>query len=157
MLAVVGLRFSWCIAIVMLILGITGSISNIEFGAYLVVKAGDKLARVTSIGQVMVIGACGIGPFLGGSAIQGLGVRGAAILFLFLVLIGAAVAFQIPRMSVEDLADELVDDAVESAAVSGATSSEEVVAPSVEVMEAAGQPGFGRIEPQIFAHSGKSS
>jgi MFS family permease len=105
LLAATGVRFSWCIAIVMLILGLTGSISNIEFGSYLVLKAGDKLARVTSIGQIMGIGACAIGPFLGGSAIQGLGVQGAVILFLCLVLMGAAVAFRVPRITGEDARD----------------------------------------------------
>jgi MFS family permease len=105
LLAVTDVRFSWCIAIVMLILGLTGSISNIEFGSYLALNAGDKLARVTSIGQVMVIGACAIGPFIGGGAIQWLGVRGAANLFLCLVLAGTVVAFCVPRISVEDSAD----------------------------------------------------
>jgi predicted MFS family arabinose efflux permease len=105
LLAVTAVRFSWCIAIVMLILGLTGSISNIEFGSYLAFNAGDKLARVTSIGQVMVIGACAVGPFIGGAAIQWLGVRGAANLFLCLVLAGAVAAFCVPRISVEDSAD----------------------------------------------------
>ena len=65
------------------------------------IVVGDKLARVTSIGQVMVIGACAIGPFLGGSAIQGMGVRGAAIAFSFLclVLMGVAVKFRVPGIS----------------------------------------------------------
>jgi MFS family permease len=99
LLAATGVRFSWSIAIVMLILGLTGSISNIEFGSYLALKAGDKLARVTSIGQVMVIGATAIGPFLGGAAIQRVGIQGAAIIFLFVVLAEAAVASLVPRVS----------------------------------------------------------
>jgi MFS family permease len=92
-------HFPWCIAIAMLVLGFTGSISNIEFGAYLVLKAGDKLARVTSIGQVMVIGACGIGPLIGGAAIQRLGVHGAVALFLVLVLLATGLAFWTPPIS----------------------------------------------------------
>jgi hypothetical protein len=105
LLAVTGVRSSWCITIVMLILGLTGSISNIEFGSYLIVKAGDKLARVTSIGQVMVIGACAIGPFLGGSAIQWLGARGADTLFLCLVVMAAAIASRLPRISFAETGD----------------------------------------------------
>jgi MFS family permease len=98
MLALTGVRFPWCIAIVMLILGFTGSISNIEFGAYLVLKADGKLARVTSIGQVMAIGASGIGPLVGGAAIQDLGINGAVALFLGLVIIGTVVAFCTPTI-----------------------------------------------------------
>jgi hypothetical protein len=108
LLAIGGVQFSWCISVVMLILGLTGSISNVEFSAYLVIKAGGKLARVTSIGQVMAIAASAIGPLLGGSAIQGLGVKGGAILFLCLVVMGAVIALRMPRISGEEAGDGVV-------------------------------------------------
>lgn len=85
-----GRSFLW-IAAAMTILGFTGSVGNIEFGSYLVQNVPNgMLARVASIGQVLAIGACGLGPLLGGVAIQGWGVQG-AVLLLFIVTTALAI------------------------------------------------------------------
>ena len=157
LLAIAGTHFFWCIAVVMLILGITGSISNIEFGAYLVRKAGDKLARVTSIGQVMVIGACGIGPFIGGTAIQWMSVRGSACFFLCLVLLGAALAFRMPRISAETAVDGLADGPAERVPAVAMRPAKAVVMPSVDVMGMAGRPGSSQPAPQVFGYPAELS
>jgi MFS family permease len=92
-----GQSFLW-IAAAMTVLGFTGSIGNIEFGSYLVQNvANGMLARVASIGQVLAIGACGLGPLLGGIAIQEWGVQGAVFL-LFIVTVALAIfSFRRPR------------------------------------------------------------
>jgi hypothetical protein len=100
LLALNGVRLVWCIAVVMLVLGLTGSIGNVEFGAYLVQQVNNNLlARVISIGQVMAIAAAGVGPFIGGAAIQEFGIQAAILLFLLLVLIAAMVSFLVPWIS----------------------------------------------------------
>jgi MFS family permease len=104
LLALTGVQFSWCIAVVMLILGLTGSIGNIEFGTFLVKTLREKgeehfLGRITSIGQVLVIGACGFGPFIGGWAIQRFGIQVAIGIFFGLVLMATASSFFVPRLS----------------------------------------------------------
>jgi MFS family permease len=71
LLAVTGGTSVWCGAAAMLMLGFTGAIGNIAFGTYLVTNVADNmLAKVTSIGQVLAIGACALGPVIGGLAIQ---------------------------------------------------------------------------------------
>jgi MFS family permease len=91
-----GQSVYWC-AVAMFILGFTGAIGNVEFGTYLVRKvADDKIATVTGIGQMLAIGACALGPVLGGAAIQHYQVQGAiVILFVFVVLL-ACVSFLMP-------------------------------------------------------------
>jgi MFS family permease len=76
-----------CSAIAMFVLGFTGAIGNIAFGTYLVANVGDDMiARVTGIGQMLAIGACALGPVLGGAAVQHYGVRGAIQILLFMVI-----------------------------------------------------------------------
>jgi hypothetical protein len=100
LLALSGVRLAWCIAAVMLFLGLTGSIGNIEFGAYLVRNVDDgMLGRIVSIGQVMTIGAFGLGPCLGGGAIQKFGIQVAVELFFILVLLIAIVSLSMPWIS----------------------------------------------------------
>jgi len=83
-----GLPAAWSV-VAMFTLGFTGAIGNIEFGTYLVASVDeDMIARVTAIGQVLAIGACAVGPVLGGYAIERWGVKGAVeILFSMVVLL----------------------------------------------------------------------
>jgi MFS family permease len=71
---------SWqisCIAAVMLVLGFTGAMGNIELDTYIVKKFPDAmLARVMSICRLAIFAACAIGPVLGGIMATG----GASIL-----------------------------------------------------------------------------
>jgi MFS family permease len=70
----------------MFILGLTGAIGNVEFGTYLVRNvADDMIAKVAGIGQMLAIGACAVGPVLGGYAIQRFQVQGAIFILLVIV------------------------------------------------------------------------
>jgi len=76
----------------MFILGLTGAVGNVEFGTYLVRKvADDMIAKITSIGQMLAIGACALGPVLGGYAVQHFHVQG-AIRILFFAVVGLTFA-----------------------------------------------------------------
>jgi predicted MFS family arabinose efflux permease len=87
LLAVFGGSSVMLTALAMIILGSTGAVGNIEFGTYLVRNVTDNmLARVTSIGQVVAIGACALGPMIGGAAIQGYGIEGAILIVFIMVL-----------------------------------------------------------------------
>ena len=84
-----GQSVPW-VAAAMMVLGFTGAVGNVKFGTYLVQNVADNMiAKVSSIGQVMAIGACALGPALGGEAIQRYGIRGAVFL-LFLVALPLA-------------------------------------------------------------------
>jgi MFS family permease len=99
-----GRSFLW-IAAAMAVLGFTGSIGNIEFSSYLTQNvANGMLARVASIGQVLAIGACGLGPLLGGIAIQGWGVQRAVSLLLMMTAALAIFSFRRPKQEAK-LAD----------------------------------------------------
>jgi MFS family permease len=68
-LAGIGGRSPVAAIAVMAIFGFTGAIGNVTFMSYLVQTFPSRmLARVTSIGQVLTIGALGLGPVLGGTA-----------------------------------------------------------------------------------------
>jgi MFS family permease len=87
-------------AVAMFTLGFTGAIGNIEFGTYLVANvADDMIARVTAIGQVLAIGACAVGPVLGGYAIQRWGVKGAVEILFVTVLLLAFFSLLMPEVS----------------------------------------------------------
>jgi predicted MFS family arabinose efflux permease len=89
-LAMAGGLSVWLSAVAMSILGFTGAIGNIVFATYLVTNAAENmLARVTSIGQVLAIGACALGPVLGGAAIQSYGPQGAIVVLLVIVTVMA--------------------------------------------------------------------
>jgi MFS family permease len=66
---------SWqipCMATVMLVLGFTGAMSNIELDTYMVKKFPDAmLARVMSIDRLAKFAACAVGPALGGIVTAG--------------------------------------------------------------------------------------
>jgi MFS family permease len=82
-----GQSFFW-MGVAMLVLGLTGSIGNITFASYLVHRFADEnmLARVTSIGQVLAIGASALGPLLGGWAFQHWGIRGSIFVLSGIVM-----------------------------------------------------------------------
>jgi MFS family permease len=84
-------------AIAMFSLGFTGAIGNIDFGTYIVKKVdNDRIAQVTSIGQMLAIGSSALGPIIGGAAIQYCGVHGAVMILLVIVLLLAFVSFFTP-------------------------------------------------------------
>jgi MFS family permease len=98
-LAMTGGLSVWWSAAAMFILGFTGAIGNIELGTYLVSNtANNMLARVTSIGQVLAIGACALGPVLGGAAIQSYGPQGSMVLLFAIVTFSAFSTFIAPRI-----------------------------------------------------------
>jgi MFS family permease len=85
-------------AVAMFILGFTGAIGNVEFGTYLVRNVGDNMiATVTGIGQMLAIGACALGPVLGGAAIQFYQVQGAINILFAIVVMLAIVSFLMPE------------------------------------------------------------
>lgn len=90
-LAIAGAVAALPSAITMLILGLTGAIGNIEYGTYLVSRvADDMIAKVTGIGQMLMIGSCALGPVIGGAAFQRYGPE-AAVIILLVIAIALAV------------------------------------------------------------------
>jgi MFS family permease len=96
-LALAGGQSVYLSAVAMFILGLTGAIGNVEFGTYLIRKvADDMIAKITGIGQMLAIGACALGPVLGGYFIQQFGVRGALLILLCIVMLLALVSLLTP-------------------------------------------------------------
>jgi MFS family permease len=96
-LALVGAQSAYLSAIVMFILSLTGAIGNVEFGTYLVHNiADDMIAKVTGISQTVAIGACALGPVLGGSAVQSFRVQDAIYILLAIVALMAIVSLLMP-------------------------------------------------------------
>lgn len=91
-LAVTGGQSFWLSAVAMSIMSFTGAIGNVEFGAYIVRNvADDMIAKISGIGQTVTIGACALGPILGGYAIQRLHVHTAMwVLFCIVALLALA-------------------------------------------------------------------
>jgi MFS family permease len=89
-LALAGGQSVYLSAIAMFFLGFTGAIGNVEFGTYLVRNVtDDMIAKVTGIGQMLAIGACALGPVLGGYAIQRYRVQGTVSILLGIVVLFA--------------------------------------------------------------------
>jgi MFS family permease len=87
-------------AFAMLVLGLTGAIGNIEFGTYLVSNvADDMIAKVTGISQMVAIGACALGPVLGGYAVERCGAQGAVSILLIIVLLLALFSLSTPEVA----------------------------------------------------------
>jgi MFS family permease len=85
-LSLAGGQSAYLGAVAMFILGLTGAIGNVEFGTYLVRNvADDMIAKVAGIGQMLAIGACAVGPVLGGYAVQRFQVQGAILILLVIV------------------------------------------------------------------------
>ena len=101
-LAIVGSLSFGLMAAVMLVLGFTGALGNIEVGTYLMQNvAHTMLARVTSIGRMMSFGACAIGPVLGGILFQGYGAEKTIVVLFFGITILALVSLLAPSMHAE--------------------------------------------------------
>lgn len=82
----------------MFMLGLTGAIGNVEFGTYLVRNvADDMIAKVSGIGQMLAIGACALGPVLGGFAIQQFQIQGAVCFFLGIMISLALASLFMPE------------------------------------------------------------
>jgi MFS family permease len=83
-----------CMALAMIVLSFTGAIGNIRFGTYLVRNVpSDMQARVTGIGQFLMMGASAIGPLVGGAIVEGQRPTGAAYRLLVLAVLLTAVSF----------------------------------------------------------------
>lgn len=112
---------AWCIAFVfltmadspsvfwsgaaMLVLGFSGAIGNIRFVTYLVSNiADDMIAKVTGICQMLTIGACALGPVLGGATVQRYGVQHALEILLGIVVLLALLSLLTPEVA-DNLAD----------------------------------------------------
>jgi MFS family permease len=96
-LALAGGQSTYFSAVAMFILGLTGAIGNVEFGTYLVRNVtDDMIAKITGIGQMLAIGACALGPVLGGYAVQQFGVQGAVWILLGIVMSLAFVSLLMP-------------------------------------------------------------
>jgi MFS family permease len=92
-----GSSVPW-IAFAMVVLGLTGAIGNVQFGTYLVEHVVDgRIARVTSIGAMLAIGASALGPVLGGWAIEQHGIHGAVVLLFVVEVPLAIIALFSPR------------------------------------------------------------
>jgi MFS family permease len=105
LLVVTSARSYLWIAFAMSVLGFTGAVGNIELGAYLVRKVADNmLARVTSVGQVITIGAVSLGPMIGGALMRAYGLSGVITWLFAFVLVLAAVSLTVrpPRGSFQD-------------------------------------------------------
>lgn len=99
-LMMVGGLSASCSAFAMLVLGLTGAIGNVVFGTYLVSNvADDMIAKVIGIGQMMAIGACALGPVLGGAAVEHYGVQGAIKILLSIVLLLALLSLLTPEVA----------------------------------------------------------
>jgi predicted MFS family arabinose efflux permease len=85
-------RSSWqvcCMAGVMILFGFTGAMGNVEFDAYLGVRAPDMVGRLTGIERLTSFAACAIGPAVGGILAQECGYRKAeASLFALIAAVG---------------------------------------------------------------------
>jgi MFS family permease len=100
-----GPSFDWTGA-VMIVLGFTGALGNIEVGTYLMENVvHTMLARVTSIGRLMSFSACAIGPVLGGTLFQRYGAETAIVVLFVVITIPALVSLLAPSMWAENRAD----------------------------------------------------
>jgi predicted MFS family arabinose efflux permease len=98
-LGLAGGQSAYFSAFAMFILGLTGAIGNVEFGTYLIRNVSDDMiAKVTGIGQMLAIGACGLGPVLGGAAVQHFHVKGAIWILLGIVISLAFFSLLMPDM-----------------------------------------------------------
>jgi len=98
-LALAGGHSVYFSAVTMFILSLTGAIGNVEFGTYLVRNiADDMIAKVTGISQTVAIGACALGPVIGGSAVQRFQVQHAIWILLAIVTLMALASLLMPGM-----------------------------------------------------------
>jgi predicted MFS family arabinose efflux permease len=88
----------WFMAVVMLMLSFTGAMSNIELDTHIARRAGEALARVTSVGRLLSFSASAVGPAAGGLLAATLGTHGAVILLTAVTIPLALVAWLIPSL-----------------------------------------------------------
>ena len=82
--------FLW-LALVMVVLSLTGALGNIEIGTHLIRNVDENMhARATSILRLMAFSAYAVGPVLGGVLIQWYGAQ-RAVLALFVITVALAV------------------------------------------------------------------
>lgn len=87
-LALTGGRSAWLAGCTMFIFSITGAISNVEFSTYLnLTVEDDMLGKISGICYAMSIGACALGPVIGGFSVQKIGIRNAVIFLLAIVFL----------------------------------------------------------------------
>jgi predicted MFS family arabinose efflux permease len=79
-------------AVAMFIMSVTGAIGNVEFGTYLTENiADDMIGKVSGISYTMTIGACALGPVIGGYTVQASSAEDAiSILFIIVALMTLA-------------------------------------------------------------------
>jgi Major Facilitator Superfamily len=79
-------------AVAMFVMSVTGAIGNVECGTYLTENiADDMIGKVSGISYTMTIGACALGPIIGGSTIQYFKMQEAVfILFIIVALMTLA-------------------------------------------------------------------
>jgi MFS family permease len=98
-LAAFGSQSFWYMAVVMAIVGFTGSLGNIEISTYLIQNVReDMLARITGINQQLTFGACAIGPLLGGFLIQEFGTQQAVRCLSAITVLFALYSYFSPSM-----------------------------------------------------------
>jgi MFS family permease len=79
-------------SVAMFVMSVTGAIGNVECGTYLTENiADDMIGKVSGMSYTMTIGACALGPVIGGYAVQYSSVHD-AILILFLIVTFMALA-----------------------------------------------------------------
>lgn len=88
----------WCMAVVMLLMSITGAMSNIELDTYVAWHAGDALARVTSIGRLLCFTAAAVGPAVGGVLAGTLGTHAAVLTLFAAALVLVAFGWSVPSI-----------------------------------------------------------
>lgn len=79
-------------ALAMFVMSVTGAIGNVECGTYLTENiADDMIGKVSGISSTMTIGACALGPVIGGYAVQSSSTQDAIfILFVIVALMALA-------------------------------------------------------------------
>ena len=82
-------------AVAMFVMSVTGAIGNVESGTYLTENiTDDMIGKVSGISYTMTIGACALGPIIGGSTIQYFRMQEAVfILFIIVALMTLASLF----------------------------------------------------------------
>jgi len=76
----------------MFVMSVTGAIGNVECGTYLTENtADDMIGKVSGISYTMTIGACALGPIIGGSTIQYFRMQ-QAVFILFIIVAFMALA-----------------------------------------------------------------
>jgi MFS family permease len=91
-LAVARSDMAFLSAVAMFIMSLTGAIGNIECGTYLTENiADDMIGKVSGISYTMTIGACALGPVIGGCIVQYYSTKDAVfVLFIIVALMALA-------------------------------------------------------------------